>query len=327
MSDPNPTLTRWLRPRSKDLDRATLGQLVTLMNLVGSESVAELERKFARVSDSDLGGVNSRQKLARLEEALGIGKLTVRDGKFTRPTAAGRRVAGELRLFLEELRAISNRKAEVQTWTIGAGEAWLHSVILPALGRLSKSRPEWRWQLQNLRSFEVLSGLREGTLNFGFLRDAEVLPKDQFTVATRVTHEGYRVIVGAAGEAKGDGLALVRWAIEQGRPLAQQGSTWPRLRELLARSKPELGLENLELRIVCESHTQAIAAVEAGEAWCIVPSGLGQNLPAACRSGVIKVRPDEISLAYYSRALRKHAHSDRVAKELADAIRHVARQL
>ena len=330
MSDPSPPLAEWLRSRVQNLDRATIGQLLTLMNLVGAESVAEVGRRFKKAHSLSDAGVNSRQKLARLEEALGIGKLTTRVGKFTQLTPAGVRVAGETRLFLQELCAIDTRKAPAPTWIIGAGDAWLQSVIIPALAEITKHWPDSRWEIRNMRAAEIRSGLRDGLLHFGFFREAEMDTKGEFVVGTRVPLESYRIIAGNAVDAPEAAKDLVHWLLERKRPLAQQGSSWRAIREQLTKvvgMKPDLA--RVDLQIACETHSQAITAVEAGDAWCVVPSGLGRTLPPHCRSAVVKVSPapDIINLVHYPRALRKHAGCDTAARELANAIRDVARSL
>lgn len=308
----------------KDLDRATIGQLLTLMNLTGAESVAEVGRRARRTNTLTDAGVNSRQKLARLEEALGIGKLTTRVGKFTQPTPAGIRVAGEIRLFLQELRAVAIRKAEAPTWVIGAGDSWLQSIIIPAVARLLKSHPEWHWEVKNMRASDIRAGLRDGEMHFGFFRDAEALPDEGFQVGARVGLDSYRIIAGAALGAPTTAKELVRWAISEGRPLAQQVSTWKAVREQLAKN---LGLtkelDALPIQIGCETHSHALTAVVSGHAWCVVPSGLGLTLPAHCRSVLVKTgpKPDHVGLVQYPRALRKHAAHDKVWSALNAAIR------
>lgn len=321
---------QWIRRQAQSLDRATIGQLLTLLSMVGARSVAEVGRRTAKSKSLSDAGVNSRQKLARLEAALGVGKLTERVGKYTRLTPAGERVAGEARLFLQELHAIHRRKAPVPTWIIGAGDAWLHSLIIPALGDLANRHPEWRWEVRNLRAADIRAGLRDGVLHFGFIREKELDAESDFSVGTRVYQESYRIIVGKAADAPKGAKELVHWALEQKRPLAQQGSTWKAFREILSR---EVGMEKalaeLVPQIICESHPQAIMAVEAGNSWCMVPSGLGRNLSAGCRSALLKAgaEPDAVCLVSYSRALGKHSDNGRATEALIHAIRDASRVL
>lgn len=330
MHDPTPELTQWLRPRLKALDRATIGQLITLMNLVGAESVAEVGRQGKKTNSLTDAGVNARQKLTRLRDALEIGDLTKRVGKNTQPTEAGKRVAGEVRLFLQELRAIQLREAEVPTWVIGAGDSWLQNIIIPALAKLLESHPEWRWEVRNLRAVDIRSGLRDGELHFGFVREKEIKDEEGFFIGTRVGLESYRIVVGNAQAAPKTAKELVRWTIDENRPLVQQGSTWKAIREAVALGvglKAEL--ESLPLQVTCETHTHALTAVTTGYAWCVVPSGLGRILPPHCRSVVVKAgsEPDRVALIQYPRALRKHAGHDKAWNALAAAIRAEAKAL
>lgn len=322
MSATDFALSAWLHPRAENLDRATLGQLVTLMNLVNAESVAAVGRKFGRAKKLSDAGVNPRQKLARLEAALKIGKLTRREGKYTRPTPAGVQVAGEVRLFLQELQAISTRTAVIPTWIIGAGDTWLQCAIIPALAQLAKSHSEWKWEVRNLRADEIRSGLRDGTLHFGFLRAAELNNERNFTAVSRVKLQSYRIVAGDAGGAPKAPKELVQWAIRERRPLAQQGSTWKPMRERLERA---LGLASelaaVDIDLICQTHAQAITAVESGNAWSVVPCGLARNLPPNCRNVMVKVAGDDLMLAYYDRALRKHGGAEAAKAGLARAMR------
>lgn len=321
------TLQQWLHRRAPNLDKATLGQLVTLLELVSSESVASMSKGQPTRVAAASAGVNYRQKLARLELALGIGRLTRRVGKVTRPTEAGIRVAGELRLFLDELRAIESRKAPAPTWIVGAGDAWLQSIIVPALTDLSISRPEWRWEVRNLRSQEIRSELRDGVLHFGYVRSAEVTADTQFDQGARTSISSYRAIVGKAQNAPSDAKALVKWAINNNRPMVQQGSTWPALRERISKS---LGLlkemASLEPHVRCETHPQAVVAAQTGGAWCIVPQGLGRAPVPESRNALIDPgpNPDTMVLIHYARALRKHAGADDAWNELCRVIRKTA---
>jgi DNA-binding transcriptional LysR family regulator len=321
-----PSLLRWIHRRAANLDKATLGQLVTLLELVGAESVASMGKR-SKTHAAVSAGVNYRQKLARLEQALGVGRLTRREGKFTRPTEAGIRVAGELRLFLEELRSIEGRKAQTATWVIGAGDAWLQSIIVPALTELSHARPEWRWQVRNMRSRDIRTELRDGILHFGFIRNAEAESDSHFDKGTKVAVSSYCVVAGNAKDAPSDAKGIVLWAIANNRPFVQQGSTWRALRDRVANSLGvAVQLSSLEPHVSCETHPQAVAAAETGDAWCIVPQHLARVGSPGTRSGLIDAgaSPDTMVLVNYGRALRKHADAELAWNDLNRAIRKIA---
>lgn len=304
-----------------------MGQLITLLELVSAESVASMGKTRSTGGAAVSAGVNYRQKLGRLEEALGIGRLTRRVGKFTRPTDAGIRVAGELRLFLEELRSIEARKAPAPTWIIGAGDAWLQSIIVPALTALCTARPEWQWEVRNMRSRDIRTELRDGVLHFGFIRNADAVTDAHLAQGTRVQISSYRVIVGKAKDAPSEAKALVKWAIANKRPLFQQGSTWPALRERICATLGSTdAISSLEPDVRCETHPQAIVAAETGGAWCIVPQSLGRVRYQDTRDALIAAgsAPDIMVLVHYGRALRKHADADAAWNELNRAIRKIA---
>jgi DNA-binding transcriptional LysR family regulator len=322
MSESDHSLRRWAHRRSTNLDKATLGQLVALLELSGSDSVAAL-CKGSAPSAATSAGVNYRQKLARLERALGLGRLTKRNGKVTRPTDVGMRLAGEIRLFLQELQVLESHKPETPTWKIGAGDAWLAGVIIPALTSMAESFPNWRWEISNLRTREIRSGLLDGEIHFGLLRHDESFPA-RFTTGTRLEIARYRVVVGQATGSFATPRDLVLWAIKEGRPFVQQGSTWD---EVSRRAGAALGLKRelgkLSLQVVCESHPQALAAAQSGSSWCIVPAPLGGVSNTPVRSAVFSVAsaPETLALANYGRSLQKYADADRVWTELNRRVR------
>lgn len=311
-------LLRWIHRRSADLGSATLGQLITLLELTGSASVSAM-------SDGVSGGVNYRQKLARLEEALGVGKLTRRVGVSSQPTETGKRVAAEFRIFLQELRALEGAEAPVPTWIVGAGDAWLMGAIVPALTEMSQKFPEWRWEVKNLRSKDIITGLREGRIHFGFIRKGDALPEG-FVTGSSVPIDSYRVVVGDAKDAPKTAKELICWAIEEKRPFVQQGTTWEKLGGRADRTLKLGGqLSRLAPQVVCESHPEALAAAESGASWCIVPSVLGRTLAGGARSAVFGAgsSPEVMRLVKYDRAVRKHAGSDRAWEELRRTLRGV----
>ena len=311
-------LLRWLHRRSADLGSATLAQLITLLELTGAASVSAISRGVS-------GGVNYRQKLARLEEALGVGKLTRRVGVCSQPTETGKRVAAEFRIFLQELRALDGAKAPVPTWIVGAGDAWLIGAIVPALTEMSQKFPEWRWEVKNLRSMEIITGLRDGRIQFGFVRKGDALPEG-FVTGSDVTIDSYRVVVGDAENAPKTAKELIRWAIEKKRPLVQQGTTWATLSERADKTlKLSIQLSRLTPQVVCESYPEALAAAESGASWCIVPSVLGRTLAGGARSAIFEAgnSPEVMRLVKYDRAVRKHAGSDKAWDELRRTLRGV----
>lgn len=308
---------RWLTRRGSRVDKATLGQLMILIELVGATSVAAAGR--SRNGGNASTAVNYRQKLSRLEQALGLGRLIYRDGSVTRPTEVGKRVADETQLFLLELQNISVA-SPTPTWLIGSGESWLHSVIVPGVVNLASGSDSSRWEVKNLRAHIVAEQLRAGKLHFGFLRvdDAKNIPGIELTGAP-ITLPGYKILARGADEAPADSVGFVKWLIRNQRPLVQQGTTWGPM-SLIWDKQLRLGgeLKRLQPQVLCETHVQAVGALSEGKAWCIAPAMLGQQLDAGVRSVQIrsKTHQDEAGLYVYPRALGRFAGAEAARTKL-----------
>lgn len=310
-------LLRWLgRPESR-IDKATLGQLIILMELAGAASVAAAGRRNAP-SDASTA-VNYRQKLSRLEQALGLGRLTYRDGSVTRPTQVGRRVAQEAELFLHELRSIAVN-SPAPTWLVGSGESWLHSIIVPAVVSLASNSNGSRWEVRNLRARDTIEQLRAGKLHFGFLRtdDAKGVPGLELTGAPMLL-PGYTILAREVDGAPADAAAFLKWLMRSRRPLVQQGTTWSPLSQMLDEQLKIGGeLAKFQPRVLCETHVQAVSAVLYSTAWCIVPAMLAQNPGPRVRG--IRIAPktlrDEAGLYVYPRSLGRFAGAETARTKL-----------
>ena len=312
-------LLAWARRRGDSLFKVTVGQLVTLLELCGSESVAAMGGR------SESQAVNYRQKLHRLEKALGVGPLTKLQGKRTRVTSAGAQIASEVRLLLQEIRSAGEAEcAVISSWVLGAGDTWLQSVIAPALAELGVEHDEWRWEMRSLKAHDVCSGLREGTLHFGFVRvgDAERHPGLELSRPFEVG--AFDVFAGECTGAPRQPVDLLRWLVREGRPLVQQGSTWGYLRDSVARSlKENKLLKGIEPTVRCETHTQAAVATLQSKSWCIVPSALTAlyNKPSVRVCRVVSCeRGSEMALATYHRSLAKFSDGLRARDELRKAL-------
>src|SRR4051812_37421033 len=66
MFNANSPMKQWLDSRAAGFDKATVGQLLTLLKLANAESVAAAARDEQRAS-YESAGTNARQKLGRLE--------------------------------------------------------------------------------------------------------------------------------------------------------------------------------------------------------------------------------------------------------------------
>lgn len=309
--------------RAKDLEKATLGQLVTLLRLIESESVADLGRgkkgkKFASA------GVNARQKIVRLERALRLGRLTRRSGRVTVPTDIGTRVAGEARLFLQGLKATQDDRSPSQTWVLAAGGAWLQSIIVPAISRLARKRPHWRWELHDMRARDICNGLRNGEVHFGFVRVEDARRFPDLSVTRPFAAGKFLVVAADAKSAPATAAALIRWLVANKRSLIQQGSSW---KPIADKVEHELGLHGDLVQLVpqvsCTSYFQSLAATEFGSSWCIVPASLERFVAKHLRVAPIDIgsEADEVALVIYRRAIDKFSYADDATKELRDEIR------
>ncbi len=292
-------LIKWARKGSRE--GVSVGQLITLLELTGSESVAALS------AGSTSHAVNYRQKLDRLEKALGIGRLTRRVGNATQPSELGRRIAGEVRLLLLELSRKSNATSQETTWVFGAGDTWLQSVVIPTLARWPKAGAAARWQVANLRTHALCDAIREGRVHFGLLRVADLADEvglDQVRIFPGVG----QCVVMSGCPAVGSLREAISWATKTGHPLIQQGSSWAAFREILADAMADKALVNLEPSVICETHPQAAGSVMNGRGWAMVPSIVARNIEPS-RATVWQVTrskgEDDVALVVCRRVLEK----------------------
>jgi len=293
------SLARWANKGRRA--GVSLGQLVTLLELTGSESVAAL----APGSASD--AVNYRQKLDRLEKALGIGRLTQRVGNATRPTELGRRVAGEVRLLLLELSRKSAATNQEMMWVFGGGDTWLQSIIIPTLARWPHVGAAMRWQVTNLRTHALCDALREGRVHFGLLRLEDIRDEEGIQPLRTFQGVGQSVVMRGGPDVKTVREAI-QWAMREGHPLIQQGSSWGAFREILAEAISDKDMEVLEPSVLCETHPQAAASVINGRGWTVVPDIVARNIESG-RASVWQVPrikgADDVALVTCTRVLEK----------------------
>lgn len=311
------SLVRWVGRAGSRIDKATLGQLMILIELAAAESVAAAGRRHAGSCTS--AAVNYRQKLSRLEQALGLGRLTYRDGSVTRPTEIGRRVAEETELFLYELKSVAIN-SPAPTWLIGSGESWLHSIIVPSVVSLAAGADELLWEVKNLRARDTIEQLRAGKLHFGFLRteDAKGISGIELTGAPMLL-PGYTILAPDITGSPASAAGLLKSLMHSRCPLVQQGTTWPPLSKMLD-EQLKLGgeLVKYQPKVLCETHVQSVSAVADGTAWCIVPAMLGQNPASRVRGFRIttKAYKDEAGLYIYPRVLGRFAGAEAARTKL-----------
>ena len=147
------------------------------------ESGLSLERLHTFCLVAESGGVtraaggdpNAQSQFSRqikeLETYFGV-ELIRRNGRGLVLTTAGKQLAAIIR---EHLAALTDFKAECVKQplkiTIAAGDSLMHWLILPRLERLKKRLPNTVFVFLNLKSTEILSRLKDGTIDLGLVRD------------------------------------------------------------------------------------------------------------------------------------------------------------
>jgi DNA-binding transcriptional LysR family regulator len=312
-------LVNWARTKKKTLLTATFSQLVTLLELCGSESAAAMAER------NGCSPNNYLQVIQRLEQALGVGPLTRIDKKSTQANQTALRIAAEARQLLQEIQAAeAGSDRELQTWIVGAGDAWLQSAIIPALSKLCQEHPKWRWEVRNLKAHDICTGLREGALHFGFARKEDAAHYTGLEASRPFDLSTYSITAGNASNAPKSPVDLVRWLIRENRPLVQQGSTWQYLSKTVGRilNQPKL-LAEVEPQVTCESHTQAAVAALQSSTWCIVPAALSRLYSNAvvrvCQISA-KHEVNEMAMVTYPRAIRRIPGGNCAQEEFRKAI-------
>lgn len=313
MSSSENNLIRWAQKDQRP--GITLGQLVALLELSGRNSVADIADGSAR------DAVNYRQKLDRLEKALGIGRLTQRNGTVTQVTELGRRVAGETRLLLMELSKGARLSAQKQTWVFGAGDTWLQSVVVPTLARWPKTAAAARWQVANLRSHAVCDSLSDGRIHFGLLRRTDMPAEHGLRVLKTYPGVGYSLVISGAGRRFDGPTDALKWIQDERHPFIQQGTTWLGLAKAFVSDGLGHALEEMEPDVVCETHPQAANSVANGRGWTVVPSVVARHIDRQDVQilAVTRSKPvDEVAFIANVRVLEKLSG----AVAAADALKH-----
>src|ERR1043166_278596 len=116
------------------------------------------------------------RQIKELEEFFGV-TLLMRSGKNLKLTAAGEQLARagrEAFHALADFRSISAN--EPVTFTLGAGDSLIQWLVLPRIGALRREFPNVTFRVRNLRSRDVVAGLRDLRVDFGLVR-REVVTK------------------------------------------------------------------------------------------------------------------------------------------------------
>jgi DNA-binding transcriptional LysR family regulator len=227
----------------------------------------------AAKGDSNRQSQYSRQ-LKELEQYFGCPLLQRGRGPI-KLTEAGRQLREMLTHTFgafDELRACCAQ--EPLELRLGAGESLIQWFLLPRLGDLTTGPQALTLTLENLRTQEILSGLREGSLDFGIVTRLEPGPTLASAPLGRLE---YRLAVpkqsvpAEEGQRSPsdilDGLAL---AMLEGSP-----STWQAIEREARKRKLRL---NVRLRL--SSYPQLVQAVRCLGLAAILPTLAGESLEA-----------------------------------------------
>jgi DNA-binding transcriptional LysR family regulator len=148
------------------------------------ETGLSLERLHTFCLVAESGGVtraaggdpNAQSQFSRqikeLEAYFGV-ELIRRNGRGLLLTAAGNQLAEIVR---EHFTALIDFKADCDQQprkiTIGAGDSLMHWLILPRLEVIKNRLPNTVFALLNLKSTEILNRLKDGTIDFGIVRES-----------------------------------------------------------------------------------------------------------------------------------------------------------
>lgn len=239
-----------------------------------------LERLQAFLAVAEAGGMTkaangdaSRQSLLSrqvkdLEDFFGT-ELIRRSGRGIELTDKGRELAAATREALSALSEFRDScEAGRQSYTIGAGQALLQWLALPALIKLRKRLPDVDFTIENLRTQEVVDGINELKTDFGLIRSNAVGPRQESAPLGTMTYAlfvprkllsvpprtGWRMVLDKA-------------------PLATLDSDG-QFRAALLKAAEKAGID-LRISLRCTSFPLAAAALETGEYAAILPSMAG----------------------------------------------------
>ena len=240
-----------------------------------TEAGFSLDRCRAFLDVAEAGGITqaasgnaSRQsqlsrQVSELESWIGS-KLIVRGrGRFAL-TSEGKALHTLLMTKFASIQRLRHTiRGQTPVTRVGAGESLLQWIVVPTVAQLDISL----WHLQNLRSEEIVSGLLDGILDFGLLRNKDT-PK--LLTTEHVADLEYRFFVpyALATLAARTKAAIPVAQLEEGNHVDQFGP-------------PDAITEaNCKVSMWCTSLAQVAEAVRQGSAAAVLPLCAKVVLPA-----------------------------------------------
>jgi DNA-binding transcriptional LysR family regulator len=262
---------------------------------------------IARVAGGDPAkqSLYSRQ-LRELEQFFGA-ELTRRKGKGIEFTEQGLELARHVRAHLQSLtdfkKACAGQPIEFR---IASGNSVVEWLLVPNLGRLTAEAPSTRFSFQNMRTADIVRGLKEHSMDFGILRKSAVVAPLKFQSIGQV---GYALFAPAAWAKEKENATTL---LSQ-RPVAVPagGEFNERFQECCEKAKL-----TPNLRFSCASFTQVAELVRAGHAVALLPEMAEPNLRA---SGVkrfdfapMRIYRREIGIVWHPRLVSIRPQADLV---------------
>lgn len=285
----------------------SLDRLRVLVEIADAGSIAK-----AAGPDTTRQSQYSRQ-LKELESFVGV-ELAQRDGKNLKVSAAGRRLAAVAREHLIALEEFVCSARHVQpALRAGAGDSLIQWLLLPRLGREVLS---FQVHLSNLTSEEIATRILDSRLDLGLIR------KDRIPAGVRHERIGvlkYALFVPAqVAPTAGSAAAFFKAA----GPFAALDASSEITRRLCARKDTARFLANA--LVVCDSFTQAFAAVQTERFAAILPTLVESQLPAErfrkFEWSPLDTLKREIHLVWHPRLLRIRSNSEKSLPRLLQVL-------
>jgi DNA-binding transcriptional LysR family regulator len=301
----------------------TLEQLHTLLKFVerGSLSTAFGSGKSAQAA--------ATQQLGRIDQALGI-RTRKSSGAYKVPTQEAQELASLAREFfqkLEDFKLQTERKPN--SFSIGAGDSLMFYLLIPGLRDAGAWRKKVELQLRNMRSREIVSGLLDGALDIGLVRDTAVdkalLQRKRLRVEKlcRMDYAFFvrRELLAECPVPMTDEAAVIDWCVQH----LALATFWGEMSAFTA----ALGKAKLAwpAQLRCESFPQVREAVTVGDYCGILPTLAFRNgIPTGlhCFGGKLLAGAGrQISLVWSSALTTRRAGGDKALSELRTSLKGV----
>ncbi len=258
----------------------------------------------------------SRQ-LKELEAFFGV-PLTERKGKALVLTADGHDLANRVNEHLASLDSFRSRVAhDPITVHIGAGESFIHWLLLPRMPALRRGGTDYMPRLQNLSTGAIAQGITERSLDFGLLR-GDAIPPGAESVSLGILRHSLFVPGSLMNER---GPRQVRRLLES-LPIAALSTELSMGRQL--RSIAEQASFRINVRLECNTFTALGAAVQSGGFAAVLPDlateHLGRGIIRVAAS-LLKPMEREVFLAWRKRSLDLRPELETTQRWLVENLR------